>query len=86
MSHHRNYLLYSFLPTLVIQQARELDALRGQRDKQKDEIKAMAQEKGMTIQNDFEKKVCFSDLNSHENNNNNNNSNNKTTKTKNNNI
>ena len=59
-----------FFPTPVIQQARELDALREQRDKQKNEIKSMAQEKGMTFQNDFEKKVGFYASNLNENSNN----------------
>ncbi|XP_028406543.1 centrosomal protein of 112 kDa-like [Dendronephthya gigantea] len=42
----------------IVQQARELESLRQQRDKQRDELKNLAQEKeGTTMQNDFEKKL-----------------------------
>jgi hypothetical protein len=42
---------------VVVAQARELEALRQQRSKQMNEMKNMEQEKGTTIQNDFEKRV-----------------------------
>ena len=43
----------------VVLQAREIDSLKDQRDKQMSEMKNIAQEKGMSIQTNFEKKVSF---------------------------
>jgi hypothetical protein len=52
--------LSTFYFHAVVQQARELEALRQQRDKHMNEMKNMDQGKGTTIQNDFEKKVIKS--------------------------
>lgn len=41
----------------IVLQAREIDSLKDQRDKQMSEMKNIAQEKGMSIQTNFEKKL-----------------------------